>query len=122
VLVSVLLGYILKEVFQRPRPLLAHLTTAEGYSFPSGHSTGAFTLCGILLYLLWKTKYKTPVKIALSLVLLLFAALVALSRVYLHVHYASDVIGGFCITVVWLGLFFIGTELVNTGNKPGDKI
>ena len=116
-MVSMLLNYLLKALFHRPRPLLVHLDIADGYSFPSGHSEGASTLCGILIYLVWKTGYMYYSKILISLGLLLFAFFVGLSRVYLHVHFASDVIGGFCVTLAWLTLFFIGMELVNTGNK-----
>lgn len=105
--VSFLLNAVLKNVFQRDRPLLLHLDEVSGYSFPSGHSMGAFTFSGIMIAVVWLTKNKTITKLVFSFLLFILACLIGLSRIYLHVHYASDVIGGFCVTLIWLTVCFM---------------
>ncbi|MEO6906050.1 MAG: phosphatase PAP2 family protein [Ginsengibacter sp.] len=97
---------ILKEIFKRHRPtdpLLAHVT---GFSFPSGHSFSAFTFYALIIYLFWQLKISPLAKAAIALFFFLFAALIAYSRVYLHVHYPSDVVAGFCLSIIWLLLAF----------------
>lgn len=94
--------FLFKEIFQRPRPLNPLISHVAGFSFPSGHSFSSFTFYGLLIYILWKTGIKKVWKIVLALILFLFAATIAFSRVYLRVHYPSDVVAGFCLSVVWL--------------------
>ena len=97
--------YLFKEIFQRQRPtdpLIRHVT---GFSFPSGHSFSSFTFFGLLIYILWTTTGMQKVwRIVSSIILFLFAAAIAFSRVYLRVHYPSDVIAGFCLSMIWLML------------------
>lgn len=106
-IVSFLLGALLKNLFHRERPLLEHLDYVSGYSFPSGHTLASFTFAGIMMYHAWHTKWKTSARVVVCLVLFIMSCLVGLSRIYLHVHFASDVLGGFCVTVIWLGICFI---------------
>jgi undecaprenyl-diphosphatase len=80
------------------------LENVKGFSFPSGHSFSAFTFCGLLIYILWETQVNSLVKWLGTIALFVFAALIATSRVYLHVHYASDVIAGFCLSILWLAI------------------
>lgn len=107
---SILLNFILKEGFHRQRPLLEHLDPVIGYSFPSGHTMAAFTFVGIMIYLLWNTHIRVYAKVLGTVYFFLSAVAVGLSRIYLHVHFASDVIGGFCITVAWLSMCFISLQ------------
>lgn len=112
---SVPLLFIVKDLFKRHRPsdpLLAHV---GGFSFPSGHSFSAFTFCGLLTYILWETQMNLIWKCIGSVLLFVFAASIALSRVYLHVHYASDVIAGFCLSVLWLTICIFVLNRVETG-------
>jgi undecaprenyl-diphosphatase len=104
---SLLLGLLLKELFHRPRPALHYLAAAGGFSFPSGHSLGGFTFGGVMIYLVWQTGLNRYRKWIFSILLLLFACLIGLSRIYLHVHFASDVIGSLLVTLVWLSLSFM---------------
>ncbi|AWB46311.1 phospholipid phosphatase [Paenibacillus sp. CAA11] len=92
---SALLNGLLKAVFQRARPTIHRIAEATGYSFPSGHSMAAFTLYGALAYLLWR-----HIPALLGRILLIAAALllilgIGISRIYLGVHYPSDVLGGY---------------------------
>jgi membrane-associated phospholipid phosphatase len=93
------INVILKLVFQRDRPALWNpLVTEHGYSFPSGHAmaSSALGLCFIVIF--WNTRYRYPVAVLASLYI--FA--VGFSRLYLGVHYPSDVIAGWCVSFVWI--------------------
>jgi undecaprenyl-diphosphatase len=108
---SLLLGCVLKDIFRRPRPLLQHLDAAGGYSFPSGHTLGGFTLIGILIYLVWKSDYPLYTKIIGTVGSFSFGCLIGLSRIYLQVHFASDTIAGFFVAVIWLSFSLIIIKL-----------
>jgi undecaprenyl-diphosphatase len=96
--------HLFKEIFKRHRPIDPLIRNVTGFSFPSGHSFSSFTFFGLLIYILWKTAIKKAWKISLTIVLFLFAATIAFSRVYLRVHYPSDVVAGFCLSMIWLML------------------
>ncbi len=98
--------FLLKAIFQRHRPLDPLVRNVTGFSFPSGHSFSSFTFYGLIAYMLWQTNISKAWKITATILLLLFAAAIAFSRVYLQVHFPSDVIAGFCLSVVWLLLSF----------------
>ena len=104
---TILLGWVLKLIFQRQRPTLPHLQLAIGYSFPSGHTLAAFTLCGVLVYLTLKSNWSILAKSVAGILLLLYACLVGLSRIYLHVHFPSDVIASMLVALWWLTLSLI---------------
>ncbi|GAB2777037.1 undecaprenyl-diphosphatase [Hymenobacter luteus] len=94
---AALLNQLLKTHFQRVRPASA-LIFQQGLSFPSGHAMIGLALYGCLAWLLWRHR-RHPIWAAL---LLLFAMLIGLTRVYLHVHYATDVLAGFAAGLLWL--------------------
>jgi undecaprenyl-diphosphatase len=99
---SVMINQIVKALFERARPALhPHLVHAGGYSFPSGHSTSAIALYGMLAYLLAR---QAPPKrrIWYYVVAGIWILLVGLSRNYLEVHYPSDVLAAYAITLPWL--------------------
>lgn len=97
-----LLNQFLKMVFNRPRPYGHALIEASGYSFPSGHSMVSMAFYGLLIYLAYQNiqnkKLRNVICIGLSILILL----IGISRIYLGVHYASDVIGGFCVSIAYL--------------------
>jgi membrane-associated phospholipid phosphatase len=103
---STALMFGLKQFFQRQRPQLPILQGISGYSFPSGHALSSFIFCSILIYLLRKEKLAAVTKNLLTALLLLCAVLIGLSRIVLNVHYATDVIGGFCLGFAWVILAF----------------
>jgi undecaprenyl-diphosphatase len=94
---GILLNQLLKMYFQRPRPSDALLKTL-GLSFPSGHSMLGITFYGCLAWLIAR-HFRQP---GWAVPLLLWAGLIGLTRVYLHVHYATDVLAGFAGGAAWL--------------------
>ena len=98
--------FLLKAIFQRHRPLDPLIRDVTGFSFPSGHSFSSFTFYGLIAYILWQSNISKAWKIAATVLLFLLASTIAFSRVYLRVHFPSDVIAGFCLSVVWLILSF----------------
>ncbi|OQP43001.1 hypothetical protein A4H97_12705 [Niastella yeongjuensis] len=109
---SILLGWALKLIFHRTRPPMPHLQLAIGYSFPSGHTLGAFTLCGVLIYITLKSKWSFIAQLASAFLLLSYACLVGLSRIYLHVHFTTDVIASMLVACWWLTLSLICIKLI----------
>ena len=103
---GLLLGLVLKELFQRPRPL-HNMVGAGGYSFPSGHSLGGFIFSLLIIFLIWKLKDGRLNKYFLYFISAVFGILIGLSRVYLHVHYATDVLGSFFVAIGWFALIYI---------------
>jgi undecaprenyl-diphosphatase len=99
---SALLNYVLKIIFHRARPTIHRLIEETGYSFPSGHSMAAFTLYGILSFLLWKHISSYQGRSLLIIVSILMITMIGISRIYLGVHYPSDVLGGFLASGIWL--------------------
>ena len=99
---SLVLMLLLKYLFQRKRPLSPLLKAAKGLSFPSGHAIMSVTFYGMLLYILLHTVDIEWLKYLLTIVLVLLILLIGYSRVYLRVHYASDVLAGFIIGILWL--------------------
>jgi undecaprenyl-diphosphatase len=100
-----ILNLMLKLLFQRDRPTLHRLIEITGYSFPSGHSMAAFALYGALTYLLWRhipSTWGRSLQVLLSSV---FILTIGVSRIYLGVHYPSDVVGGYLASGTFLGLF-----------------
>jgi undecaprenyl-diphosphatase len=109
---------VLKLAFHRPRPELAFLHL-ETYSFPSGHSTAVTAAFGALAFLLWPAMRSPRRRVALVAAAVCLIALVGFSRLYLGVHYLSDVLGGFALGATWLSLClfahaFLGDRDVRT--------
>lgn len=102
---SALLNLSAKQFFQRDRPSLWESIAPEHtFSFPSGHAMGSMTLASVLIALAWRTRWRWPVLLLAST----FALLVGVSRIYLGVHYPSDILGGWCAALVWvLGLYLL---------------
>lgn len=99
---SLLLMFFLKMIFHRDRPLTPLLDAAKGYSFPSGHATMSITFYGLLIYIVWQNISHIWIKWSLTVLLALLINFIGVSRVYLRVHYASDVLAGFCVGLMWL--------------------
>ncbi|KUG09677.1 phosphatase PAP2 family protein [Solirubrum puertoriconensis] len=98
---SITLNLLLKEFYNRPRPMLP-LTSASGLSFPSGHAMISASFYGLLIYLTWRHVQNRSLRWLLVLLLTVLILLIGLTRVYLRVHYASDVLAGFAAGGLWL--------------------
>lgn len=99
---SPILNHLLKGFFQRARPDLHRLIDISGYSFPSGHAMNAFTVYGILTFLLWRHIFNRPGRWMLILFSAIMIFAIGISRIYLGVHYPSDIIGGYLASGFWL--------------------
>lgn len=103
--IATLLNQLLKYIIQRPRPEGYRLIVESGYSFPSGHSMVSMAFYGLIIYLIWKMVKNKRIKYVACGILGFLIPMIGFSRIYLGVHYASDVIGGFAISIVYLLLF-----------------
>ena len=99
---SVLMLFILKFIFQRARPVNPLFLKAAGFSFPSGHALMSVTFYGLILYILISQQKNNWLKLLYVLIFSGLIVIIGLSRIYLRVHYASDVIAGFSLGIVWL--------------------
>ena len=104
-LIIFLFNLLLKFVFARPRPVDINLIEESGYSFPSAHAMVSTAFYGFFVYLIWQTKLSKKVKLFYSVLLSILIILICLTRVYLGVHYASDVLGGAVLSIAYLILF-----------------
>ncbi|OAH59541.1 MULTISPECIES: phosphatase PAP2 family protein [Bacillaceae] len=104
VLGSNILFKSLKWFFHRARPDFHRLIEVGGYSFPSGHATNAITLYGILAFLLWRhipVRWGRMVLIVISTMMMM---MIGTSRIYLGVHYPTDIISGYLVGGFWLAI------------------
>jgi len=113
----VALNYALKEIVQRPRPEGFRLIAETGYSFPSGHSMVAVAFYGFLIWLIIRFEEDRLQRWIWSLALFFVVIMIGISRVYLGVHYFSDVVAGYCVAAVWLVVF---TRIIVPAFQPED--
>ena len=99
---SMLLMFLLKQIFGRQRPDIPLLREAHGLSFPSGHALMSVTFYGLLIYLVWEYVSHRFLKWLLMVLLVLLILMIGFTRIYLRVHYPSDVFAGFAMGFVWL--------------------
>ena len=104
-LISTGLNLLLKNIVQRPRPNEFRLIDENGYSFPSGHSMVSMAFYGFLIYLIYKFVKSKRLKWALIIILSALIITIGISRIYLGVHYTSDVLAGFTISVSYLVIY-----------------
>ena len=104
-MISTGLNLLLKNIVQRPRPNEIRLIDETGYSFPSGHSMVSMAFYGFLIYLIYKFVKNKRLKWALIITLSILIITIGISRIYLGVHYTSDVLAGFTISVSYLVIY-----------------
>ena len=97
IVIIAVLNQLLKRILQRPRPTEFRIVEETGYSFPSGHSMVSMAFYGYI-----KNKY---VKWTLITILSILICLIGISRIYLGVHYTSDVLGGFLLSISYLVIY-----------------
>ena len=109
--ITLLINQTIKYIIRRPRPPIEErLITQGGYSFPSGHSMMSLCLYGVLIYLTWTNIKDKRIKFLIISLLSLLILLIGISRIYLRVHYPSDVIAGFLLTI---SILIINITIIN---------
>ena len=99
------LNQLIKRILQRPRPTEYRIIEETGYSFPSGHSMVSMAFYGYFIYLIYKYVKNKYVKWISIILLSLLICLIGISGIYLGVHYTSDVLGGFLISISYLIIY-----------------
>ncbi|WP_175485522.1 phosphatase PAP2 family protein [Pseudoxanthomonas sp. GM95] len=96
---SALLNLTTKQLFARARPTLwESISPQDTFSFPSGHAMGSMTFVVVLVLLAWGSRWRWPVLLLAGA----FALAVGVSRIYLGVHYPSDILGGWAASIAWV--------------------
>ncbi len=118
---AALLGLLLKAVFERSRPDLWQWIIHEtNFSFPSGHSVASAALAMAIVALLWHTKWR----VIAMVVAVGYILLIGLSRLYLGVHFPTDILGGWLFATAWVALVLLVINAYNakTTNKRRLKL
>lgn len=110
---SILLSQLFKLIIRRNRPININIIEESGFSYPSGHSMVSMAFFGLFAYLIYKNMKNLFLKTILISLLIIIIILIGFSRIYLGVHYFSDVIGGFLISFAYLMTFINLTKLKN---------
>lgn len=113
---ALFLNGIIKEFYARARPSqIKPLVEIGGYSFPSGHSMGSIIVYGGILFIVLQSIRSTYLKVFITSFLSIMIFSIGLSRIYLAVHYPSDVIGGFSLGLTWIlvSISFFGLKYIN---------
>ncbi len=93
------MNMLVKLIIKRDRPIDINIITEKFYSFPSGHTMFSITLYGFIIYLINNSKLNKNIKILLISLLIILIILIMISRIYLGVHYASDVLAGLFLSL-----------------------
>ena len=116
------INLLLKSIVQRPRPTQSPLITETGFSFPSGHSMVSMAFYGYLICLIAKFIKNKLLKVILIVLLSILIISIGISRIYLGVHYTSDVIAGFMISLCYLVIYTsMVKKLVIEREEKNDK-
>ena len=114
-----ILDVLLKQIFNRPRPPLAIMYThAAGSSFPSGHAMGAIITYGMLAYIIKIHSHSRALNTSTIIITVVLVTAIGFSRLYLGVHYLSDVLGGYSLGGIWLMLCIAGIERARSQQSP----
>ena len=113
------MNLLLKNIFARPRPNELRLIEETGYSFPSGHAMASTAVYGLLIYILYKEIKNKKIRNIACTLLAILIFIIDMSRIYVGVHYVSDVIAGTCLSVAYLIVFIQIAQMKAT--KEEDK-
>ncbi len=111
-ILATLSNMILKRFIDRARPDIEHLVSVETLSYPSGHAMSAMAFYGFLIYLVYRFKISRALKL-LAIAFLIFLILsIGVSRIYLGVHFPSDIAGGFIAGFIWVVFCILAFNLI----------
>lgn len=116
-LLATLSNVMLKRFIDRARPGIEHLVVVKTLSYPSGHAMGAMAFYGFLIYLVHRIKMNKFLKLGLYVFLVLLILSIGISRIYLGVHFPSDVAGGFIAGLIWVVFCILIFNLVDVFRK-----
>lgn len=103
---SSFINHLIKEIVQRPRPPIElRMVEESSFSFPSGHAMTSATFYGLIIYFVLKNVKNKKLRNTICITLSILVFLIGMSRIYLGVHYASDVLAGFTFAIVYLVLY-----------------
>ena len=105
IVIITILNQLLKRILRRPRPTEFRIVEETGYSFRSGHSMVSMAFYGYLIYLIYRYIKNKYIKWSLIVLLSILICLIGISRIYLGVHYTSDVLGGFLLSISYLVVY-----------------
>lgn len=113
---------ILKHFIDRARPTIEHLVSVRSLSYPSGHAMSAMAFYGFVIFLVYRSRFNVFIKA--GIILLLFALILAIgvSRIYLGVHFPSDIVGGFIAGMVWTGFCIVVFDVIDIFRKTHDHL
>ena len=114
-LIGIISNHIIKEIVKRPRPSVFKLTSESSYSFPSSHTMMSTIFYGLLIYFIWEKLKNRKLKILLTIIFSIIILGTGISRIYLGAHYATDVLAGLILGLLY-DFFFIKLY-INKKNK-----
>ncbi|WP_235206683.1 phosphatase PAP2 family protein [Paenibacillus tyrfis] len=109
---GMLFNQLLKQIFERQRPMLHRIVEETGYSFPSGHSMASIVFYGMLAMLFLMFVKSPALKLLIAVTAGCLIIMIGVSRIYLGVHYPSDVVAGFAAGAAWLTVCGVGLQAV----------
>lgn len=116
---SAISNLILKRFVDRARPGIEHMVSVETLSYPSGHAMSAMAFYGFLMYLIYRFRINKYLKIGIILLLGILILSIGLSRIYLGVHFPSDIAGGFIAGFIWVIFCILIFDLIEVfGRDP----
>jgi len=115
------LDLALKYAFHRARPAPFFGTSPNSYSFPSGHALGSLCFFGVLAAILSAHTPRRGMRLLLWMVAALFIGVIGFSRIYLGVHYPSDVIAGYCAAFVWVAAVVVLDKVFKSRSGEGPE-
>jgi len=126
IIISSFVYMLLKNIIQRPRPPIEERLVDEwGFSFPSGHTTNSVAFYGFIVYLIYTNIKNKKLKNILCIIFTVLPLLIGFSRIYLRVHYPSDVIAGYCLglicVIIFINKFYRKIRNINEEKSEVDK-
>lgn len=108
---------ILKHIIDRARPGIEHLVPVESLSYPSGHAMSAMAFYGFVIYLFYRFKMNVFLKVGIIILLTMLIFIIGISRIYLGVHFPSDIAGGYIAGLIWVVFCVLIFDLIEIFRK-----